>query len=289
MTSTIENLIEELESDPSLDEPDRLRQRIEALDLLEAWLMPDESARLIDPRISQRVKAICERLEAVNLRLYQAIRGKIQRGAGRNILLPYLSEHGSDRASGGLVNEEGYDYLDELIGGVLQLQEPGVEAAHLEKEMVPYQPTPARHIFDMFSRAGLTEEDVLVDLGSGLGHVPLLTSICTNARCIGIELEAAYVDCARRCAQELNLPNVAFIVQDVRAANLSDGTVFYLYTPFTGAILHEILESLRREAMRRKIRICTLGPCTPTVAAEPWLEAHGAAEMNRIAVFSSRC
>jgi hypothetical protein len=288
MTSAVESLIVELERDRSLDEPDRLRRRIEALDQLEAWLVHSESTRLVETEICQRAKAIQGELEAVNAELYQSIRREIQRGAGRNVLFQYLAEFDPDRVPDGLESREGYDYLDELIGGVLQLQEPGTGTTQLENEMVPYQPTPARHIFDLIGLAALTERDVLVDLGSGLGHVPLLTAICTPAHSIGIELEAAYVQCARRSADALNLNNVTFIQQDVRAASLSRGTVFYLYTPFTGTILRAVLDSLQRQAASREIRVCTFGPCATTVAKERWLEADRAVETNRITVFSSR-
>jgi trans-aconitate methyltransferase len=154
--------------------------------------------------------------------------------------------------------------------------------------MVFYQPTPARHIFDLIARTALTERDVLVDLGSGLGHVSLLASICTGARNIGIELEAAYVECARHSAKTLNLNNVIFVKQDAREADLSGGTVFYLYTPFTGTILRAVLDSLRREAASREIRICTFGPCTPTIVEQRWLETLGPSEVDGIAVFRSR-
>jgi hypothetical protein len=153
--------------------------------------------------------------------------------------------------------------------------------------MVFYQPTPARHVFDVIGRTALTERDVLVDLGSGLGHVPLLASICTNARCIGIELEPAYVDCARRCACALDLSNASFFRQDAREADFSSGTVFYLYTPFTGAILRTVLDSLRREAAAREIRVCTYGPCTRTIAEEPWLKVVGSLQAGRAALFRS--
>jgi hypothetical protein len=42
--------------------------------------------------------------------------------------------------------------------------------------MVPYQPTPVRHILHLIAAAMVAEDDVFVDLGSGLGHVPLLVS-----------------------------------------------------------------------------------------------------------------
>jgi len=279
----LRNLVEELEQDRSLHEPDRLCRRVEALDRLEAYLpddvLKDES---VWAEIYHRARALSARMEDANGELYRTIRREIQRGGKPDILLRWMRESGCDAPG------EGYDYLDELILGVLQFEEPGAGVVPLGAEMVFYQPTPARHIFDLFARTALDERDVLVDLGSGLGHVPLLASICTGARSIGIELESAYIDCARRSAQGLNLNNVTFLQQDARTADLSAGTVFYLYTPFTGSILRTVLDSLRRQAASRQIRICTFGPCTPTIAEEQWLETMGALDANRIAVFHSR-
>jgi len=275
-------LIGELEQDRSLDEPRHLRRRFEALDDLDAYL-PD--GQPIEVALHHRARAIYAELESVNFRLYQAIRRDIQRGAGRSRLLEWMPD-GNDAAN--LINCKGYDYLDELISGVLQFEEPSAEVVQLEREMVSYQPTPARHIFDLIGRTALTERDSLIDLGSGLGHVTLLASICTSANCTGIELEPSYVDCARKSARLLNLNNVRFIQSDARAADFSGGTVFYLYTPFTGTILREVLNSLGQEADRREIRICTFGPCTRVVAEERWLSAIGALETDRIALFRSR-
>jgi hypothetical protein len=271
-------LVEELEQDRLLAQPDPLSRRIEALDRLEAYLEEGPLAEA-GAEIYRRARALCDQLESVNCEVYRAIRREIQRGAGRETLLRWVRE--SEFAQG-----ERYDYLDELIIGVLEFEEPGGVAPPGE-EMVFYQPTPARHIFDLLGRAALTESDVLVDLGSGLGHVPLLASICTDARSIGIELEPAYTDCAMRSAEGLNLNNVTFVQEDARAADLSTGTVFYLYTPFTGTILRAVLDSLRREAGSRPIRICTFGPCTPTIAEEPWLRTTGPLATDRVAIFTS--
>jgi hypothetical protein len=275
------SLIGELEQDRSLDEPRHLRQRIEALDDLDAYL-PD--GQPIGTALHHRARAISAELESVNFRLYEAIRRDIQRGAGGGRLLEWMPDW---NGAANLMNCRGYDYLDELISGVLQFEEPSAEVVQLESEMVSCQPTPA-HIFDLIGRTALTERDFLIDLGSGLGHVTLMASICTSANCTGIELEPSYVDCARKSARSLNLDNVRFIQGDARAAGLSDGTVFYLYTPFIGAILRDVLNSLRHEAVRREIRICTFGPCTRVVVEEQWLSVIGALETDRIAIFRSR-
>lgn len=264
----------------SLDDPARLRQRIDVLDCLEPYTLDIEELS----HVSDRARAISARLETINRALFADIRREIQCGTDPDILRRWVAQLSRD----GQLTSEGYDALDVLISGVLQFDLPEGEVAELAAEMVFYQPTPARHIFDLLSRVTLTEHDVLVDLGSGLGHVPLLVSICTHAHSIGIEQEITYVACAQRCANALNLANVTFFQQDARIANLSSGTLFYLYTPFTGTILRDVLESLRREAEYREIRICTYGPCTPIVAKERWLDVVGALHTDRITVFQCR-
>jgi hypothetical protein len=307
MMDALERLVRQVEEEPSLLERDRLRERLGALDRLDAYLayLPDfpeiphsvPGVESNDAGLFLRARAVCARLEAANGELYEAIRGDIRRGRGRDALLRWVQsppERDTGRgASDSVGNGAGYDYLDELVSGVLQFEEPDAGEVAREPEMVFYQPTPARHIFnliggDLVGGAGLTAEDVVVDLGSGLGHVPLLVSICTDSCAVGIELEAAYVERARQCAQRLNVKKATFLCEDARVADLSGGTVFYLYTPFVGSILSDVLEHLRREAATRRIRVCTYGPCTAVVAEEPWLEAAAVPEMDRIVLFCSR-
>jgi hypothetical protein len=284
-------LTQELEADRSLGELNRFRERIAALDRLDAYRLDTQFSDLdsesIDAELYRRARALYANLEDTNLKFYEAIREEIRRGAGPNALQQWMLESGKVASAIRLAAGESYDYLDELVCGVLRFAEPDARIVQLPAEMVAYQPTPARHIFDLLGRIQLTERDVLIDIGSGLGHVPLLAAICTGARSIGVELEAVYVNCARQSATELNLNNVTFLQQDAREADFSSGTVFYLYTPFRGAILRAVLDLLRWEAARREIRVCTFGPCTPTVAEERWLKPVTPLEADHIAVFRS--
>ena len=174
------------------------------------------------------------------------------------------------------------------MSGILQLREPSEPNLQRSPEMVPYQPTPVRHILHLIAATALSEDDIFVDLGSGLGHVPLLVSMLTGVRSLGIEVQAAYVASAQECVQSLHLSRVRFITQDARAADMSSGSVFYLYSPFTGSILTEVLNTLRMESTRRSIKICSLGPCTRTVANETWLKASTPPDTGRITVFYSQ-
>jgi hypothetical protein len=280
-----------LEADSSLFQPEQLRKRLIALDDLDAGFGRfyfEDSTRSTDSRMHKRAKALRTRLEATNAELYQSVRSDIVRGGQPPTLLQWLQDSASQNESKIPLPGLGFDCRDELVSGVLQLREPSEPTLHRSPEMVPYQPTPVRHILHLIAATALAEDDVFVDLGSGLGHVPLLVSMVTGAQSLGVEVQAAYIASARECAQSLHLSRVRFIQQDARAADLSSGTVFYLYSPFNGSILTDVLNALRMESTRRSVKICSLGPCTRTVANETWLKASAPPDARRITVFDSR-
>ncbi len=281
VTPDLDRLVAALEADPSLMDPNELRKRIQVLDHLDTYFA--DAAPISD--IHARARALRLRLEAANSAVYESIRSQLRHGAKPEELLlwfePFMSQ--KKTPSPGL----GYDDLDELMSGLLQLREPAHAPTHPASGMVFYQPTPVRHILHLIAATKLSEADVLVDLGSGLGHVPLLASILTAARTIGIELEAEYVASAHACAQSLGLSRVTFVQQDARDADFSTGTVFYMYTPFTGALLTTVLGKLERERADRAFRVCTFGPCTPFVAKELWLTPTTVPDPDRITCFLS--
>jgi Methyltransferase domain len=280
------SLAAQLEEAAALLQPSQLRERFALLDRLDAALVgrdwPVDGREPSEQDAWRRLHLLRRRLEAMNEDLYSSIRAEIQQGT-RPALLSELVQSNAIPAPG-----LSFDYLDELVAGILQLEDPDPPPAHPPDDMVFYQPTPARHIFHLLRLASLTGEDLLFDLGSGLGHVPLLIAIFTNAHAIGIDREEAYVRCARQCADGLRLDRVAFFSQDVRDADLSTGTVFYLYTPFTGSILASVLGSLQHESTARPIRVCTFGPCTDAVARESWLAPSAPPDPAQITIFHSR-
>jgi Histone methylation protein DOT1 len=280
-----------LEADSSLFQSAQLRERLIALDDLDAGFGGFDSedfTRCADSRIHKSANALRTRLEAANAELYQSVRSDIVRGGQPRVLLQWLQNLASQNESQIPLHGLGFDCQDELLSGVLQLREPSEPNLQLPPEIVFYQPTPVRHILHLIAAAALSEDDVFVDLGSGLGHVPLLVSMVTGARSLGVEVQAAYVASARECAQSLHLNRVRFIPQDAREADLSSGTVFYLYSPFNGSILTDVLNALRMESTRRSIKICSLGPCTHTVAKETWLKASALPDTRRITIFDSQ-
>jgi len=191
-------------------------------------------------------------------RLRERVRSGECRGeAFRAMVSEYVESDGDDC---------GYDDLDVLIGRLMSDGEMPAPTRELEPEMVEFYKTPARVVFDLVERFGVTAGDVFVDLGSGLGQVVMLVNLLTGARARGIEIEPAYCEYARGCASGLGLGDVGFITADAREADYSEGTVFFLYTPFTGEMMQAVLGRLKEEALRRRIRVIPYGPCTEQVS-----------------------
>lgn len=279
MSPTLRSLLDRFDADASWRAPAQWRERAQWQERIErASLGPAAD----DAPLRARAQAAQARLDAIDAQWAAALRARIRAGEGASLLREWSRER-PPQAEG-----EGYDPLDALLGAVLDLAEPQGEIAAPAPQTVFYQPTPARHLLELLARLQLGADDVLVDLGSGLGHLPLLAAACTPARSLGIEHEAAYVDSARECARALGLQRAGFVHADARLADLSAGTVFYLYTPFTGPVLAQVLERLRALAARRAIRVASLGPCTRALAAQPWLRLRQAAwSADRIAVFAA--
>jgi hypothetical protein len=267
--------------------PDQLAIRLTVLDQLDVILGDLGTAACMawsDPQIVARANSLRSQFEAANEKLFVAARSELAlQGKSRSIDRWLMGSVRGPRAQPGL----GFDLLDEIVGGVLKLSEPGDVSPLHSPEMAPYQPTPARHVLDLITAINLSSDDVLVDLGSGLGHVSLLVSILTESRTVGVEFQPAYVACAQESARKLKLSRVEFIAGDAREADLSTGTVFYLFSPFRGSILGDMLQRLLRESNERRIRICSLGPCTRVLQEQQWLKPRTRPNTEQINVFES--
>lgn len=114
--------------------------------------------------------------------------------------------------------------------------------------------TPTRHnIADaMLQLAHVTADDVVYDLGSGDGRIPIIAAQKYGARGVGIELDPRRVEMAWRIANEAEVANrVTFIVGDLFQADLSKATVI------TGYLSPSIMKQLepRLRALKPGTRI----------------------------------
>lgn len=277
----IQSDIEAIEKNASLYEEKSFDMRIEAIDFIEFQIIDqiEELLRKTDQPdelilLKYRAEKVKAELEEIDINLFKKLRANIRAGryTGKEFKeLVNVHVH-FNLADSEHQEEAGYDNLDLFINGMFPLQTMPVQTKDLEPEMVYYQKTPARIVFELVEKAHFTKEDVFFDLGSGLGQVAILVNLLAGIITKGVEFEPVFCDYARDCAADLNLSNVTFINADARKADYSEGTVFFMYTPFAGKMLQEVLDLLRKESLQRKIKIFTYGPCTAQVAQQSWLD-----------------
>jgi precorrin-6B methylase 2 len=92
--------------------------------------------------------------------------------------------------------------------------------------------TPTRHEVAeaMLALAEVTENDVVYDLGSGDGRIPIIAAQKYGARGVGIEIDPKLVALASQNAREAGVADrVTFIEGDLLTADISRATVVTLY------------------------------------------------------------
>lgn len=271
-------------------QPEQLTMRLNALDELDTILGGFDPGALTgcsDRAVMADARALKTQFETANAKLYQAAHAEIAIHGNSSALAYWLRDTTRDGKADARRPGLSFDLLDEIVSGVLQLCGPGGATPLPSPEMTAYQPTPTRHILDLIAACKFASDDILVDLGSGLGHVPLLVCILAGIRTLGVEVQTDHASSAEHAAQRLNLSRVRFVAEDARTTDLSDGTVFYMFTPFTGSILTEVLHRLQTQSKTRPITICALGPCTRLLQGQTWLEANYRPDTERITVFKS--
>ena len=95
---------------------------------------------------------------------------------------------------------------------------------------VPFVPTPEVVVEQMLELANVSGEDVLYDLGSGDGRIPITAAKKYGTRSTGVEIDPALVERSRENAESTNVSDdVEFLQQDLFATDLREATVVTLY------------------------------------------------------------
>ncbi|HVV87362.1 MAG TPA: hypothetical protein VHE35_30180 [Kofleriaceae bacterium] len=160
---------------------------------------------------------------------------------------------------------------DAWIDLVLGLGElPADDRASLPRGCVPYLPAPVDALLAIAEHADVRPGDVFVDVGSGIGRAAVLMHLLTGAAAIGLEIQPELARASRDLAARLGGGRVAIVEGDAArtVAELSSGSVFFLYCPFSGDRLRTVLAGLEAIARARPIRVCCLDLPLPACA---WL------------------
>ena len=111
---------------------------------------------------------------------------------------------------------------------------------------VKYVPTPQSAVDAMLEPAHVTAADVVYDLGSGDGRIPITAAKTYGARGVGIEIDTFYLrDAIDNRAKAGVADRVTFVNQDLFEADISPATVVTLF--LLPRLNQQLIPKLRRE------------------------------------------
>ena len=133
-----------------------------------------------------------------------------------------------------------------------------------------YAPTPDNIVDAMLRLARVTPADVVYDLGSGDGRIPIAAAGKFGARAVGIDIDALRIREANDNLKRAGVGDrVRFVHDDLFRANIGEATVVTLYL---GTRLNQQLIPKLRAELRRGARIVSfqfqMGDAWPPEASE---------------------
>src|SRR5205085_8614959 len=118
----------------------------------------------------------------------------------------------------------------------------------LREPDVIFVPTPPETVDEMLRQAHLKKGDVLYDLGSGDGRIPIAAAKQYGVRAVGIDIDPKLVEEAKETARREGVENlVSFRNEDMFAADVREATVVTLY-------LSNTLNVMLRPKLLRELR-----------------------------------
>lgn len=113
----------------------------------------------------------------------------------------------------------------------LEAQTPTTETTPQERPKdVPYVPTPQTVVNAMLELAQVNENDVLYDLGSGDGRIPITAAQKYGTRGVGVDIDPERIQEANANAKKAEVTDkVKFVQQDLFQTDFSEATVVTLY------------------------------------------------------------
>jgi SAM-dependent methyltransferase len=279
--------------DATLSQPHNLAGRAKAL-AFAAYMRQLARARRNQPELvafAQTVARQANQWRELDQAVISEVRRNICTGNWRgDALRQVLDRYTAYRATAPGQPHFDYDGLDLLLRGVFEPEPIPDETQPRGPEMVHLERTPARAILELIDRVQPTPGDIFYDLGAGLGMVVFLVQLLTGMAAKGVEIEPAYCAYAQRQVQSLGLSAVAMIQGDASLVDLGDGTIFFLFTPFTGGLFQRVLDRLHAVAQHHPITLGAYGACARRMAQQPWLlpQDDHADHEYKVAIFRSQ-
>lgn len=125
------------------------------------------------------------------------------------------------------------------------------------KDATQYGPTNAWAVRKILKRLNLSRELRFCDLGSGLGRICILAAEYGFAKTTGVELAAEFCEVARHNLATCRPPSGKLAPLEILQMDAldycerSDDDVFFMFRPFSGEFLRQVLDRIAARAQAR--------------------------------------
>lgn len=128
----------------------------------------------------------------------------------------------------------------------------------------PYEPAPYVALKMISRRLGFGPGDVICDAGCGKGRALCWFATLPVARCIGVDIDPALIDIARRNGSTLlgRQAPIEARAEDALTTDMSGVTVLFLFNPFGAEVMRGLLDNFRASLLQapRDATIIYLNP-----------------------------
>ena len=145
------------------------------------------------------------------------------------------------------------------------------------QSLAPYIPTPEDVVDRMLALAEVTRKDVVMDLGSGDGRIPIRAAVKYGARGIGVDIDPLRIAESKANAKAAGVEHLTeFRVEDALTADVSPATVvtLYLVGSANARLRPRLLEQLKPGA-RIVSHAFSMGPDWPADKVDHFTSQRG--------------
>ena len=149
-------------------------------------------------------------------------------------------------------------------------------AVGIVPDAVKYQPVAYPLLEAYLAPLALHPDDVVYDIGCGMGRILCLCSLQGVQRCVGVEIGPRLAERARQNAASLRGPHspIEIRTEDATKADYSDASVIIMFNPFGADTMRATLARIEASwiVSRRPLRILYINPAHEDVlASASWL------------------
>jgi cyclopropane fatty-acyl-phospholipid synthase-like methyltransferase len=145
------------------------------------------------------------------------------------------------------------------------------------QSLAPFVASPEDVVDRMLELAAVTRDDVVLDLGSGDGRIPIRAALKYGARGIGVEIDPRLVEEAKANARKAGVEHlVEFRLEDAMQTDVSSATVVTLYLlSSSNAKLRPMLEKQLKPGARIVSHAFSMGRDWPADRIDTFTSARG--------------